>query len=179
MWYGISLWPLPVSCANSAPFHLLGPFAANGLGSAQHCLAAAINICVLSTLFFSQNQNLSIIPDTVMKTILSQMKLKQICFNCKTFACSSVEILTGFFWFYFVLFLITLICETDTYKDWGKKNQCKKSAMISDFWVFWEQLPSSPLPQKRGHFGTAEENESFQDKTSSYAESLQMHCWTP
>jgi len=35
------------------PSQLLGPFAANDPGSVQHCLAATINISVLSKLFFS------------------------------------------------------------------------------------------------------------------------------
>ena len=51
IWYGISLWPVSVSCPNSVPSQLLGPFAENGLGSVQHCLAATINISVLSTCF--------------------------------------------------------------------------------------------------------------------------------
>ena len=46
IWYGISPWPVSVSCPNSAPSQLLGPLAANSLGSVQHCLAAAINIGV-------------------------------------------------------------------------------------------------------------------------------------
>jgi len=39
------------------PPRLLGPFTVNGLGSTQHHLAATLHIPLLSTLFFSQNQN--------------------------------------------------------------------------------------------------------------------------
>lgn len=47
----ISLWSLEVCCPNSLPLQLLGPLCENGLGSVQLCLAASINIVVLSTLF--------------------------------------------------------------------------------------------------------------------------------
>ena len=48
---------------------------ADGLGSVQHCLAAATDIAVLSTLFFSQNQNVASYQ-TLKKTIPSPLKLR-------------------------------------------------------------------------------------------------------
>ena len=51
MWYGIYLWPALVSYHSSVPFQLLGPFAENGLGSVQHCLAATINMHVINIVF--------------------------------------------------------------------------------------------------------------------------------
>lgn len=56
IWYGVSLWPILVRCHNSVLSQLVGPFAVDGLSSVQLCLAAAINIGTLSTLFLSWNQ---------------------------------------------------------------------------------------------------------------------------
>lgn len=44
-------WLFQVGCPNSVLSQLFGPFAANGLGSVQHCLAATIDAGVLSTVF--------------------------------------------------------------------------------------------------------------------------------
>ena len=43
-----------VSCPNSVPFQLLGPFTENGLGSIQHYLVATINIGVISIVFLPE-----------------------------------------------------------------------------------------------------------------------------
>ena len=72
------IWNIPLTslAAVLVLSQLLRLFDENGLGSVWHCLTAAINISVLSTLFSSQNQN--IIPDTPKKPILSQLKLRQL-----------------------------------------------------------------------------------------------------
>ena len=85
-------WNIPLAnlrhCPNSVPSQLLGPFTENGLGSVQHCLAATINIDVLSTLFSSQNQNIASFQHSETKTqgktqvgpaslITSELKLTQ------------------------------------------------------------------------------------------------------
>jgi len=56
---------------------LLGPFPENGLGSVQPCLAAIIHKCVINTVFLSESKH-SIIPDTLKKTIPSQLKLRHL-----------------------------------------------------------------------------------------------------
>ena len=44
---------MTLSCPKSVPTQLLGPFAEDGFVSVQHCLAATVNIGVLSTLLFT------------------------------------------------------------------------------------------------------------------------------
>ena len=77
------VWNIPfsqfVSYPNSVPSQFLGPFIANGLSNVQHYLAATRNIGVLSTvfLFFFLEPKQSTIPDTLRKTIPSQLKQTQ------------------------------------------------------------------------------------------------------
>ena len=76
VWYGISLQLIYISYPNTVPSQLLGRFTVNGLGSVQHCLAGNYKHCCIINIVFLLEPKHSITPDTLKKTIPSQLKLR-------------------------------------------------------------------------------------------------------